>query len=78
VPAQAFFAALERGDILLSQATLTELEEVLGRSKFDRYITPDEREGFLQKFLDEGILGEIGEIIRECRDPKDDNCPFAY
>jgi putative PIN family toxin of toxin-antitoxin system len=72
VPAQAFFAALDRGEILLSLATFTELSEVLGRSKFDRYVTQDEREEFLQKLLDEGTVIEVGEAIRECRDPKDD------
>jgi predicted nucleic acid-binding protein len=42
VPARAFFAALDQGIILLSQATFTELSEVLGRSKFDRYVTHEE------------------------------------
>jgi predicted nucleic acid-binding protein len=39
VPAQAFFAALDAGEILLSPATFTELSEVLSRKKFDRYVT---------------------------------------
>ena len=72
VPARAFFAALDQGIILLSHATFTELSEVLGRSKFDRYVTREEREEFLVKLLDEGTLVEVRETIRECRDPKDD------
>ncbi len=60
-----------QGIILLSQATFTELSEVLGRSKFDRYVTREERDEFLVKLLGEGTLVEISETIRECRDPKD-------
>ena len=72
VPASAFFAARDEGVILLSQATFTELSEVLGGSKFDRYLTREEPEDFLVKLLEEATLVEIGETIQECRDPKDD------
>ena len=37
VPGQAFYTALDHGEILLSQATFAELSEVLARKKFDRY-----------------------------------------
>jgi putative PIN family toxin of toxin-antitoxin system len=45
---------------------------VLSRPKFDRYVTIEERQGFLRQ------LGEIAEVIeiltpvRACRDPRDD------
>src|SRR4051794_34933630 len=72
VPGQAFYAALDRGTILASQATFTELRDVLGRKKFDRYVTQEEREAFLAMLLREATLVEITEEVRSCRDPKDD------
>ena len=57
VPAKAFLAARDLGDVLLSQATFAELRDVLGRSKFDRYLTQEEREEFLQRLLDEIVDG---------------------
>ena len=71
-PGQAFYTALKGGTLLLSQATLAELSEVLGRKKFDRYATREERQQFLVLLLREAILVEITEVIRLCRDPKDD------
>ncbi len=72
VPGQAFYSALDRGKILVSRATFAELNEVLARQKFDRYLTREEREQFLALFLNEAILVEITEEVRVCRDIKDD------
>lgn len=72
VPGRAFSAALDQGEILLSPATFAELSEVLGRTKFDRYLTREEREQFLALLLREATVVEITEEIRACRDPKDD------
>jgi putative PIN family toxin of toxin-antitoxin system len=72
VPGQAFYAALDHGKILLSQATFAELSEVLGRKKFDRYVTREEREQFLAMLLREATLVEITDEVHLCRDPKDD------
>ena len=72
VPGQALYAALDRGEILLSQATAAELSEVLGRRKFDRYLTREEREQFLATLLRDATVVEITEEVRACRDPKDD------
>jgi putative PIN family toxin of toxin-antitoxin system len=72
VPGQAFYAALERGEILVSPTTFAELSEVLGRKKFDRYLTRDEREQFLAMLVREATVVEITEKVRACRDPKDD------
>jgi putative PIN family toxin of toxin-antitoxin system len=72
VPGQALHAALGRGRILISQASTAELREVLGRRKFDRYLTAEEREQFLLLLVREAIAIEIAEEIRACRDPKDD------
>jgi uncharacterized protein len=72
VPAQAFRLALKRGQILISQAMLLELSDVLGRKKFDPYLTREEREQFLIMLLHEAEAVEIIEEIQACRDPKDD------
>ncbi len=43
-PGRAFYAALDRGEILLSLPVVKELNEVLSREKFDRYLLREERE----------------------------------
>jgi putative PIN family toxin of toxin-antitoxin system len=72
VSGQAFYAALDNGEIFLSRPTFVELAEVLGRKKFDRYLTRDEREQFLAILLREATVVEVTEEVRVCRDPKDD------
>ncbi len=71
-PGQALYAALSHGELLVSWASLTELAEVLGRTKFDRYLTREEREEFFAKVLREATVVDITEEIRACRDVKDD------
>jgi uncharacterized protein len=71
-PADAFYAAIERGELLLSAETFSELCGVLRRPKFDRYVTDAEREQFLVKLLLQAALVEIDAEIHACRDPKDD------
>jgi putative PIN family toxin of toxin-antitoxin system len=71
-PGQAFLAALERGRILISLSVLKELNEVLSRKKFDRYLLREERDRFLEALVREAVLVEISEQIQICRDPKDD------
>jgi uncharacterized protein len=71
-PAQAFNYALNRGEVLLSSELLEELSDVLGRKKFDRFLTSEERDEFLETFIDQAILIDIIEKVQECRDPKDD------
>jgi uncharacterized protein len=57
--------------ILMSENTLLELEQVLNRPKFNKYITLEERQDFLTQLLEKVFLVEINESINECRDPKD-------
>jgi len=71
-PGQAFHAALDRGVILLSLPVVQELSEVLSRKKFDRYLTREDRDRFLDALLRETTFVEIHERISVCRDPKDD------
>lgn len=71
-PGQAFFAALDRGQILLSVPVFHELSAVLSREKFASYLLREERERFLTVFLRKAVLVEIHERVKVCRDPKDD------
>jgi uncharacterized protein len=71
-PAQAFFTALHVGEVLVSADVILELNDVLGRKKFERYVKEEERERFLRILLREATLVEIREEVRACRDPKDD------
>ena len=48
---------------------------MLGREKFNRYITMEERERFLESLIGESRLVDITETVRVCRDPKDDRVP---
>jgi putative PIN family toxin of toxin-antitoxin system len=72
VPAQAVRKAVDTGHLLVSEATMLELVQVLGRPKFDRYISIEDRRDFLR------ALGRIAEFVpihyavHACRDPKDD------
>ena len=56
----------------MSADTIAELNDVLGREKFARYVSEEERARFLQSLLHEAQLVEIKEKVRATRDPKDD------
>ena len=68
---KAFTLAKLRGTILISNDVLSELINVLSRSKFDRYITSEIREDFLASLMLEAEIVPITEKITACRDPKD-------
>lgn len=72
IPAQAVQKAVQNGDLLFSEATLGELNRVLGRKKFDRYLEKGDREKFLRLLHPLAILVEITHPVEACRDPKDD------
>ncbi|MFN6065963.1 MAG: putative toxin-antitoxin system toxin component, PIN family, partial [Pseudanabaena sp.] len=71
-PDLAIRYALQNGNILFSLELIEELDEVLSRAKFRKYITDEEREEFLDGFIDRGILIKVVDVVKECRDPKDD------
>ncbi len=72
VARQAFDKAVQAGKLLVSRATIEELNDVLRRKGFERYVTEEERMEFLGAFVRDGILIEIVERVLACRDPKDD------
>jgi uncharacterized protein len=61
-PDRALRYALTNGEVLLSLELLEELNEVLGREKFNRYVTSEEREEFLAALVDRAVLVEIIDI----------------
>ena len=71
VPRQAFDLAAERGQLLVSAATIAELDEVFRRPKFNKYIREDERLEFLAALVRKAENVEVAVVIKDCRDPKD-------
>ncbi len=69
---QALDKAQATGIVLTSMPVLSELEEVLARPKFDKYVTAGERKLFLAGFVKTVKFVEVREKIEVCRDPKDD------
>ena len=70
-PRKALELALDTGEILISKETVDELNNVLSRPKFERYVSQPKRERFLLSLVQKSTLIEIQEKIEECRDPKD-------
>jgi putative PIN family toxin of toxin-antitoxin system len=71
LPAHAVRKAELEAILLISDVTMYELADVLARPKFDRYISLEDRKSFLQRL---GYIAEfvpIIQLVRECRDPKD-------
>ncbi|MDH3598903.1 MAG: putative toxin-antitoxin system toxin component, PIN family [Candidatus Tectomicrobia bacterium] len=64
--------AVDTGLLLVSDATLDELVDVLARPKFDPYVTLEERQEFLQHLLRIAERVPILRQIQACRDPRDD------
>lgn len=62
----------QKASILASDATLLELVEVFGRSKFDRYLETGIRQRLLAEYMRACERVEVFHSIRACRDPKDD------
>ena len=72
IPGRAVRRAVDRGRLLVSAATMQELADVIGRAKFDPYLSIADRQEFIR------LLGRIVEVVpivrvvRACRDPRDD------
>ena len=72
LPAQAVRKAVDEGQLLVSDATLGELADVLSRAKFDPYVSLEDRQDFIR------VLNRVAERlivtapIKACREPKDD------
>ena len=71
VPRRAFDAAVARGKLLVSEATVAELDEVLRRSKFNKYVPEEKRLEFLAALVQAAAQVAVTEVITACRDAKD-------
>jgi putative PIN family toxin of toxin-antitoxin system len=71
-PARAFFAAFRHDSILVSIDTLQEIQTVVQRKKFDKYVTREERDLFIALLTTSALLIEITETITASQDAKDD------
>ena len=52
-------------------SALLELNEVIARKKFDKYVSEEKRKEFLAALVKQAELLEVTEEITDCRDPKD-------
>lgn len=68
----AFDRAFEKGGVLLSLPVLAELDEVLARPRFRKYVSEEDVRLFLATYVRKAEWIETSESIRACRDPKDD------
>lgn len=71
VPSQAYLKALGEFTIFVSKATLTELETVIQRDKFNRYLDLESRLVFLEMYRKNSVLFTATETVFDCRDSKD-------
>lgn len=72
VAAQAVDKALSTGVLLVSDATLQELGEVLARPRFDPYLSSAARQQFFSMLSGVSRRIPITQQVQACRDPKDD------
>ena len=76
IPRQVLIKALSEGELCASLATLAELEEVIARDKFDRYLDLASRLRFVATYRDKVRLYQVSEddeaaLNIPCRDPRD-------
>ena len=71
IPALALEKAWLQFDVCASDETWAELQDVLMRPKFDRYVTPELRQTFLQGFRQRAVNIAVTEAVADCADPKD-------
>jgi uncharacterized protein len=58
--------------LLFSDTTMMELAEVMACSRFDRYVSRENRERFVLELCSIVEFVPIIQTVRECRDPDDD------
>jgi uncharacterized protein len=71
-PRQALEVAVRRGKVLLSFATLAELNEVLTRQWLRQFVSEEIVRSFLAGLTLDAELVEVDTRIVACRDPRDD------
>jgi uncharacterized protein len=71
-PRKALDLALRHGKVLLSFAVLTEVNEVLTRKQFRRYVSDEDIRRFLRALTRETESVDVNVRIAKCRDSSDD------
>lgn len=71
IPDSALIKAIHSGTLLFSDDTFNELQHVITRQKFDKYVSIATRIEFITKLRDVLEPVEISESITACRDAKD-------
>ena len=72
VPGRAVRRVVLHEQILVSEATMSELADALSRPKFDRYVSLEGRRSFLAHLTEIAVWISITHRIRACLDPRDD------
>ena len=72
INSQAVRYAFDHHLILISSETLTELEMVLSRKKFDNYVSLEDRQKFILYLNNLAEIIDVVNHVEVCRDPKDD------
>lgn len=72
VTRKAFDIALEKGILVHSRETFSELIDVFTRPKFDKYISLEDRLNAISIIEIKSQLIEVTVPVIACRDPKDD------
>lgn len=73
VAALAVDKALREHEVVVSEALVEELADVLRREKFDRYVSLEDREGFVRRVLQVATIAPVLSEVTDCRDPKDNH-----
>ena len=71
VAARAVDKALAQFEVVVSEASVEEIADVLSRARFDRYLSLQDREEFLRRLLQVTTMVSVLSEITDCRDPKD-------
>jgi putative PIN family toxin of toxin-antitoxin system len=71
VSRQVFDFVVLQGALLASEQTLEELNEVLCRAKFDKYLPEQKRLEFFAALVRKVEIIVVSEVITDCRDAKD-------
>jgi putative PIN family toxin of toxin-antitoxin system len=72
VPGRAVRKAVDSGTLLVSEATMNELADVLSRAKFDHYISIEDRQQFVRLLARLAEFVPVVYAVHACRDPRDD------
>jgi putative PIN family toxin of toxin-antitoxin system len=69
--AEALIFAIEHFEIIQSEASWMELQQVIARPKLNRYLDAEARHDFLQQLIRSSRFIESQTIVTDCTDPKD-------